>query len=192
MAGGIGGKLSEKAVKAFVSRAEKGKKLADGGGLHLFVTPAGGTTWRVKYRIVGKEKIYSVGPYPLVSLAGARVELAEVKALLLEGKDPVAARRVNRAATAAGSDNTLKAVAQEWLTMKKREWSPNHSTKSARAFERDIYPTLGNLPIASITPAMVATTIEGHSQARCAGDRQAHTSASERRVPLCTGKRTVP
>ena len=93
--------------------AEKGKKLADGGGLHLFVTPAGGTTWRVKYRIVGKEKIYSVVPYPLVSLAGARVELAEVKALLLEGKNPVAARRVNRAATAAGSDNTLKAVAQE-------------------------------------------------------------------------------
>ena len=160
MAGGITGKLSEKAIKAFVSKAEKGKKLADGGGLHLFVTPAGGTTWRIKYRIGGKEKIYSVGPYPLVSLAGARVELAEVKALLLEGKDPVAARRVNRAATAAGSDNTLKAVSQEWLTMKKREWSPNHSAKSARAFERDIYPSLGNLPIASITPAMVATTIE--------------------------------
>jgi hypothetical protein len=28
MAGGITGKLSEKAIKAFVSKAEKGKKLA--------------------------------------------------------------------------------------------------------------------------------------------------------------------
>ena len=41
MAGGIGGKLTDKAVKAFVAKAERGKKLADGGGLHLFITPAG-------------------------------------------------------------------------------------------------------------------------------------------------------
>ncbi|MGQ0657195.1 MAG: Arm DNA-binding domain-containing protein [Chromatiales bacterium] len=72
MSGGIGGKLTDKAAKAFAAKAERGKKLADGGGLHLFITPAGGATWRVKYRIEGKEKIYSVGPYPLVNLAAAR------------------------------------------------------------------------------------------------------------------------
>jgi len=115
IAGGIRGKLTDKAVKAFAAKSEIGKKLADGGGLHVFITPAGGATWRVKYRIEGKEKLYSVGPYPLVSLAAARVELGEVKALLLENKDPVAERRVNRAATAAGSDNTFKVVAQKWL-----------------------------------------------------------------------------
>ncbi len=158
--GGIVGKPTDKAVKAFVGKAARGKKFAVGGGLHLFITPAGGATWRVKYRIEGKEKIYSVGPYPLVSLAAARVELGEVKALLLENKDPVTARRVNRAATAAGSDNTLKAVAQEWLAMKQREWSAVHYSKSQRALERDIYPALGNLPVASITPAIVAKAIE--------------------------------
>ena len=110
VSGGISGKLSDRACNAFVRRAERGKKLADGGGLHLFITPAGGATWRVKYRIDGKEKIYSVGPYPLVSLAAARVELGEVKALLLENKDPVTERRISRAATAAGSDNTFKVV----------------------------------------------------------------------------------
>lgn len=160
MAGGISGKLADKAVKSFVAKAHPGKKLADGGGLHLFITPAGGTTWRVKYRIGGKEKIYSIGPYPLVSLAAARVELSEVKALLLEGKDPVTTRRVNRAATAAGADNTFKAVAQEWLAMKKREWSARHFSKSERALERDIFPSLGSLPVSDITPAMVAKAIE--------------------------------
>lgn len=160
MAGGIGGKLSDKAVKAFTAKAERGKKLADGGGLHLFITPAGGATWRIKYRIKGKENIYSVGPYPLISLAAARVELSKVKTLLLESKDPVADRRVNRAVTVACSDNTFKSIAQEWLTMKQREWSAGHHTKSARAFERDIYPALGNLPISSITPAVVAKAIE--------------------------------
>lgn len=160
VSGGIRGKLTDKAIKAFVGKAARGKKLADGGGLHLFITPAGGATWRVKYRIEGKEKIYSIGPYPLVSLAAARVELGEVKALLLENKDPVTARRVNRAATTAGSDNTFKAVAKEWLAMKQKEWSAVHYSKSQRALERDIYPSLGNLPVASITPAIVAKAIE--------------------------------
>lgn len=160
MVGGIGGKLTDKAVKAFVAKAERGKKLADGGGLHLFNTPAGGATWRIKYRIDGKERLYSIGPYPAITLASARVELAEIKALLREHKDPVAERRVNRATAVASTDNTLRAVSQEWLAMKRREWSEGHHTKSERALERDIFPTLGNLPIASITPAMVAKTIE--------------------------------
>ena len=44
--------------------------------------------------------------------------------------------------------------------MKQREWSAVHYAKSRRALERDIYPALGNLPIARITPAIVAKAIE--------------------------------
>jgi len=160
MSGGIGGRLSDKACKAFVAQKPRGKKLPDGGGLYLFITLAGGANWRIKYRIDGKEKVYSLGPYPAVSLATARVELAEVKALLRENKDPVTQRRINRAETSASSDNTFEGVAGEWLTMKKKEWSTGHHAKSVRAFERDIYPTIGKLPIASITPAIVAKAIE--------------------------------
>lgn len=160
MAGGIGAKLTDKAVKAFVAKGERGKKLADGGGLHLFITPAGGITWRIKYRIEGKEKLYSIGPYPQISLAAARAELGEVKARLLENNDPVTARRVNRASNAASADNTFQVVAEEWLAMKQKEWSAGHQTKSARALERDIYPALGKLPISSITPAIVAKVVE--------------------------------
>jgi Arm DNA-binding domain len=38
-------------------------KLTDGGGLHLYVTPAGGKHWRYRYEIGGKEKLLSIGPY---------------------------------------------------------------------------------------------------------------------------------
>lgn len=160
MSGGIYNRLSDKACKAFAAQKAHGKKLSDGGGLYLLVTPSGSASWRIKYRIEGKEKTYSIGNYPEVSLAAARVELGEVKALLREHKDPVTERRVNRAASAASTDNTFRAIAQNWLTMKQKEWSAGHYTKSARAFERDIYPALGNLPIASITPAMVAKAVE--------------------------------
>ncbi len=84
--------LTERAIKAFVGKAERGKKLADGGGLYMIVTAAGGTIWRVKYRIDGSERTYSIGPYPLVTLAAARIELGEIKALLLQHKDPAAKR----------------------------------------------------------------------------------------------------
>lgn len=160
MAGGIFNRLSDKACKAFAAQKAHGKKLSDGGGLYLLITPSGSASWRIKYRIEGKEKTYSIGNYPEVSLAAARIELGEVKALLREHKDPVTERRVNRAATAASADDTFRAVAQDWLNMKQKEWSAGHYTKSARAFERDIFPALGNLPIASITPAMVAKAVE--------------------------------
>lgn len=62
MAGGIAGKLTDKACKAFAAQKASRKKLADGGGLYLFITPAGGAVWRIKYRILGKEKTYSIGP----------------------------------------------------------------------------------------------------------------------------------
>lgn len=160
MAGGIGGRLTDKAVQAFVAKAPRGKKLFDAAGLHVLISPAGGALWRIKYRMAGKEKTYSVGPYPAVSLAAARVALTEVKAQLREGKDPVTERRVGRAAAAASADSTFEVVAGEWLAMKQKEWSPGHYTKSARAFERDIYPAIGKLPIADITPAIVAKAIE--------------------------------
>jgi Arm domain-containing DNA-binding protein len=37
-------------------------KLADSGGLHLFVTTRGFRAWRMKYRFAGKEKRLTLGP----------------------------------------------------------------------------------------------------------------------------------
>lgn len=160
MAGGIEAKLKDKQVQAFADKAERGKKLADGNGLHLFITPAGTATWRIKYRHGGKEKLFSIGPYPDISLKAARIELEQARTWLREGKDPVDQRRIMRAANAAASENLFQVVADQWFANKKKEWSAVHYAKSVRALERDVYSTLGKLPIANITPAMVSTLIE--------------------------------
>ncbi|MRV74066.1 tyrosine-type recombinase/integrase [Duganella sp. FT92W] len=44
--------------------------------------------------------------------------------------------------------------------MKQHEWSDGHHGKSPRAFARDVFPSLGKLPVANITPAMVAGAIQ--------------------------------
>lgn len=159
MAGGIG-KLTDKAIKACMAKAVPNTKLTDGGGLHLFITRAGKPTWRIKYRLDGKEKTYSPGPYPEISLGAARAALEQVKAQLREHKDPVSERRLRRAEGAAAVAQTFGVVAAEWLDRKKKEWSAQHYVKSARAFERDVLPQLGNLPVAAISTATVAAVIE--------------------------------
>ncbi len=93
-------------------------------------------------------------------MAAARIDLAEVKALLRENKDPVTGAASIAQDPMQRADNTFEAIAAGWLKMKQREWSAGHYTKSSRAFERDIYAAIGKLPIASITPAIVAKAIE--------------------------------
>lgn len=39
-------------------------KLADGGGLYLFVRANGSKLWRMKYRFEGKERLLAFGRYP--------------------------------------------------------------------------------------------------------------------------------
>lgn len=40
---------------------EKPYKLADAGGMFMFVHPSGQKYWRMKYRFAGKEKLLALG-----------------------------------------------------------------------------------------------------------------------------------
>jgi len=68
----------DKGIKSFVNRSSPSSNLADGRGLYLLITQTHTAIWRIKYRIEGKEKSYSIGGYPQNSLAQARLELNEV------------------------------------------------------------------------------------------------------------------
>ncbi|GAB2872186.1 tyrosine-type recombinase/integrase [Pseudoduganella ginsengisoli] len=162
MAGGIGEKrLTDKEIRAFIVKGETGKKLFDGGGLHLFLSSAGTALWRVKYRDAsGKEKTDSLGAYPRTSLAAARAGLIENREHRSKGIDPVQARRLCKVARSISSETTFQTVADAWLEMNRPDWSPVHYRKSARAFNRDVYPMLGKLPIADITAPMIAATMD--------------------------------
>lgn len=131
-----------------------------GGGLHTERTRSGSIKWRIKYRHEGKERLYTVGDYPEVSVVQARAERDKVQAWLREGKDPVQAREVSRADNIASADATFEKIAEAWLEKQRKRWSAIHYTKSKQALERDVYPAIGNLPIRDITPVMVTGVIE--------------------------------
>lgn len=157
-------RLTDRTIRAFVASARRGeaktKKLADGGGLFITLTRAGSPVWRMKYRHGGKEKLYSIGVYPVIGLEAARQARDEAKGQLREGRDPTQARGLSRVAQVTSSGNTFEAVARNWLEKRKAGWSEIHYRQSERALERDVFPLLGKLPVSEITSNMVARVVE--------------------------------
>ena len=85
-------KLTELGVRK-AKPSSKQKKLTDGRGLFLLLHPNGSKYWRMKYRFMGKEKLFAIGLWPEVSLIAAREKRNEAKQLLKSGKDPSAAKK---------------------------------------------------------------------------------------------------
>src|SRR3546814_3160766 len=92
--------LKELEVK-YAAKRQRAYKLSDGGGLHLLVQPSGSKLWRLKYRFDGKEKLLSIGKYPLITLAIAREKRNEAKLLLDQGKDPAEDKKQQKRQRAA-------------------------------------------------------------------------------------------
>lgn len=145
----------------------KTRKLSDGKGLYLELSPAGGRWWRLKYRIAGVEKRISLGTYPETSLKAAREKTDEARALIAQGIDPSQARKAakqeaahqdeqaQRQAQGLPLNGSFEAVAREWFDTRKDEWAPTYAQKIIRRLEADAFPWLGNLPVQNITPPMV-------------------------------------
>ena len=145
----------------------KTRKLSDGKGLYLELSPAGGRWWRLKYRIAGVEKRISLGTYPETSLKAAREKMEEARALVAQGIDPSQARKAakqeaahqdeqaQREAQGLPLHGSFESVAREWFDTRKEEWATTYAKKIFRRLEADVFPWLGRLPVPNITPPMV-------------------------------------
>ena len=67
---------------------EKPYKLTDSNGLYIVINPNGSKLWRYRFRIDGKESVFSIGAYPEVSLAEAREKRKEARLLVQQGINP--------------------------------------------------------------------------------------------------------
>ncbi len=133
-------------------------KMFDGGGLYLEVMPNGSKLWRVKYRYLGNERRLSLGTYPHVSLAEAREGREEIKKKLAKDIDPAAAKLERKREIIRNAQNTFEAVAREWHEKQIERWSEDHARHIMQRMERDIFPHIGNRPIAAIdAPELLET-----------------------------------
>ena len=133
--------------------------LADGLGLALRVRPSGDKYWIFNYQrpITKVRANISLGTFPALSLAHARVIRSEYRDLLSQGIDPKHHRKDNLAAGQAAAANTLEKVAADWLCVKKSKVSNDHGEDIWRSLTLHIFPYIGPEPINSITaPAVIS------------------------------------
>ncbi len=140
----------------------KAIKLADGGGMFLFVTPAGGKLWRLKYRIDGREKLLALGAYPEIGLGEARRRREEARELIALGKDPSREKRQAKVRQRAEAMNTFAIISAEYCAKRKKDgqdgWVPATAKRSEYLLSR-LNAALGSLPIGEIEPADILAAV---------------------------------
>lgn len=148
------------AVKAAAPQA-RAYKLSDGGGMFLFVTPAGTKSWRLKYRWHGREKLLVLGRFPDMTLPAARGARETARAKLEAGVDP-SRRRADR----MGGDS-FELVARAWHRHQLGRWSTAHGEDVLSSLERDVFPTIGSRPIRSIEPSELLDIVRAVEDRGC-------------------------
>lgn len=148
--------LTDTAIKK-VKPSATPVKLSDGRGLYLLVNPVGSKLWRWKYRVLGKEKVMSLGAYPDVSLAQAREGMEQARKILAAGDDPMAIRKADKVATRTAAEHSFESVARKWWTQWKPARSEQHAGQVMRRFEANVFPHIGSRPVSEIqAPELVA------------------------------------
>lgn len=68
---------------------EKSYRLVDANGLYIDMQPNGKKTWRVRFHMNNKPRIFTIGPYPLIPITQARYISITVRQQARRGIDPV-------------------------------------------------------------------------------------------------------
>ncbi|WP_295749501.1 integrase arm-type DNA-binding domain-containing protein [Undibacterium sp.] len=150
---------------------DKTRTLSDGNGLYLEITKTGKKSWRMAYRrpISRTNNRLSFGDYPLVSLAEARTKCQAANKLLLDGIDPAVQREEKKQLAALEAANTFEKLARQWHNTLLSKWSASTAKDTINRLEKDIFPEIGHLPIASITNQQIIAALR-KIEARGAGE----------------------
>lgn len=153
--------LTDTAIRNAKPR-EKPYKMGDSQGLFLLVQPTGGKLWRLKYRVLGREKKMAFGTYPEVGLAEARKRRDEARELIAGGKDPSREKQRQKIKAKALAGDTFTLIAQEFCQKRKNDgqkaWAPATATRSEYLLSL-LSGSIGRLPIGDIEPVEVLEAV---------------------------------
>lgn len=132
-------------------------RLSDGDALWLEVRPSGVKIWRYRYKIANKGNIYTIGEFAPhkgpahVSLEKARKQRNDARDLVRKGIHPTHDRKSKVRDQVRRNESTFKAIAEEWIARKEKNWTSGTAKQIKTVFKNDIYPAIGSLPIRSVT-----------------------------------------
>ena len=141
-----------------VNKLTKPGLYGDGGGLTLQITPAGAKSWLFRYMVAGKPFGMGLGPTHTVSLAEARQKALNARKLLIDGINPLVAKKKNQIAAALASAKmmTFDQCAEAYILAHKASWkSTKHADQWTNTLNTYASPVFGHLPVAEIDTGLV-------------------------------------
>jgi integrase len=142
------GRLTALRVKQLM-RARQPGLVADGGNLFL----VDGSNWQFIYERDGVRRYMGLGPAHTVTLAKARERAAEARLMLLDGKDPIEARRASR--VAAAKVLTFDQCAAQYIAAHAPGWSATHAEQWRQTIAAFAKPVIGDMDVRAIGVAEV-------------------------------------
>jgi integrase len=142
--------LSDAAVRNLKPR-EKPYKVSDFDGLFVLVKPTGSRLWQFKYRLNGKEKLLSIGPYPETSLADARSKRDAARIMVAKGIDPSEVKQEQKRRKHQASELTFALLAGQYLDKVRQEGRADMTMRKLEWLLEMANADLGDRPIAEIS-----------------------------------------
>jgi integrase len=149
-------------LKANKLPTEPGKYL-DGHGLYLAITSPNARSWLLRYERGGRERMLGLGPLHTVDLEEARRRAQRERLKLLDGIDPLEAKRAEKAAKALeiAKALTFADAAKQYYKQHSSKWgNTTHREQFMSSLETYAFPTIGKLSVAAIDTGLVLKCIE--------------------------------
>lgn len=163
---------------------DHGKRLPDGGGMWGMVRAIGdaknpvSVDFQWRYKLNGKTHDVRIGSWPKTLLAELRNERDKLRSKVKLGIDPVEENATNKLKkqadqleavqqqlerieelTAQDARLTTKALFGQWLALELRS-RDDKGAEAQRAFERDVFPLIGDVAANDVTKAHIQTILD--------------------------------
>jgi len=121
-------------------------------GLYLQIRDNGARSWILRYQLNGRARAMGLGPARLLPLSDARARAIKAQRLLLDGIDPIDARRAERAKPEEKKVVTFAECATKYVEKHRSAWrNDKHVEQWSRTIETYANPTIGHLPVDEVT-----------------------------------------
>jgi integrase len=127
----------------------------------LVVFPSGAQSFICRFRFNGMQRKLTLGVYPGLSLADARIAAADAMKLLHQGKDPAEAKRQAAAGAAAAAADTVETVCTEYLARVGNKLRAVTLAAQHAYFTKHVYPVIGSKPISAVRRSDIVRLLDG-------------------------------
>lgn len=155
-------RLVEKLTPLAIRKKTKPGYYGDGAGLWLQISSAGTKSWIFRFTLAGRQREMGLGPLHTVTLAEAREIAKSCRQLLLDGKDPIDARRAVRQTEALerAKKMTFDQCAEAYIEAHRTGWkNEKHAQQWENTLATYASPLIGKLPVAEVDTALIVKVL---------------------------------